>query len=71
MGVEFLDRWVPFIMFAYGILLFFVLDVWTLPERLMSQYGHLYQQLLLHKGVSRLCLFVGGLWTLQNIFISF
>lgn len=69
MTMQFLDSWVPAILFLYGTILFLVLDVFPLPEKLIMQYTELHNQLKMHQSLSRLCLFAGGAWLLQNLML--
>lgn len=69
LSIEALDQLAPNIMFIYGLILFLVLDVLRFPESFYLQYSQLFQQLQSHKAISRVFLFVGGLWSLQNLVV--
>lgn len=69
LSIEALDQLAPNIMFIYGLILFLVLDVLRFPESFYLQYSQLFHQLQSHKAISRVFLFVGGLWSLQNLVV--
>ncbi|NQZ01535.1 MAG: hypothetical protein HRT45_12805 [Bdellovibrionales bacterium] len=68
MELQYLDFIFPFFVLAYGALLTFVLHVPAL-ERLAETRlpQHVNQQLQAHRILAVICLIVGGLWSLQNI----
>jgi len=68
MSLVFLDFIFPFFVLAYGALITFVLNVPAL-EKLSQQKlnQHMHNQLQLHRGIAMVCLVVGALWSLQNI----
>lgn len=63
-----LDYIFPFVVFFYGVVMVVVLENPYLSrigiERLKGQYTILTQ----HKGIAWFSFFVGGLWSLQNLF---
>lgn len=69
MSIEILDQIAPNIMFIYGLVLFLVLDVFRFPQSFYLQYRQVFQQLESHRIISRVLLFVGGLWSLQNLVV--
>ena len=66
-GVAWLDFYFPFIIFFYGLVLHFVLETPRLvalaQKRMPSQYATFEK----HRPVAILALWVGGLWSLRNI----
>lgn len=75
MNIYTLDLIFPFFVFAYGALITFVLSFpqfERLAERLMAQ-GKLpqqaYQQMKAHRILALICLCIGGLWSLQNLWL--
>jgi len=67
---ETLDFIFPFIVFFYGILMVFVLENQTLQKLAEQRMPELGATLRSHKNLAWVCLFVGGLWSLQNVIIS-
>ncbi len=70
MSPEKLDLFFPFLVFAYGAIMTLVLHLRPLSElaetRLPPALG---QQLKAHRGLGLLCLVVGGLWSVQNLWL--
>ena len=68
MSVERLDYIFPFIVLVYGLVMVLVLHSATLMklarEKLPSEE---YQRFTGHRGLGWVCFFVGGLWSLQNL----
>lgn len=68
MSVEQLDYYFPFLVFAYGLMISFVLQIPSLlkiaDERMPKQ---MVNQLKAHSGLAFICLIVGSLWSLQNL----
>lgn len=62
-----LDFYFPFIVFFYGLVMNFVLEIPGLMElarvRMPSQYATMQN----HRKLALISLFVGGIWSLQNI----
>lgn len=65
-----LDYYFPFIMFIYGSCMSILLSS-KMFERLET-FGHaeVYQRLLRHRIPALICLFVGTLWSLQNLWLA-
>lgn len=71
MTVRDLDAIFPWIVLLYGFVITFVLNqesLVTLAERRLDQT--LLRNLQAHRGIAFVCLVVGGLWTLQNLWIG-
>lgn len=68
MNLAYLDFIFPFFVLAYGALMTLVLSLPAL-EKISEQRlpSHLHQQLQSHKLLGLICLVVGALWSLQNI----
>jgi len=66
-NISTLDFYFPFFIFFYGLVMNFVLEIPALMElarvRMPSQYATFQN----HRKIAILALFVGGLWSLQNI----
>lgn len=67
---ETLDFIFPFVVFFYGIVMTFVLENQTLQKIAQSRMPDMAATLRSHKNLAWVCLFVGGLWSLQNIAFS-
>lgn len=71
MSVHTLDLLFPYFVFAYGALVTLVLNIPFLVElaehRLPSELG---RQLLAHRWLALVCLVVGALWSLQNLWFK-
>ena len=66
-----LDFIFPFIIFGYGVIMIFVLNtpkLLTLAEERLSP--ELYQQFKTRRTLGLVSLVVGGLWALQNLWLS-
>lgn len=65
-----LDFYFPFIVFFYGLVINFMLEiphfVQLARKRMPSQYASFER----HRGIAVVSLYVGGLWSLQNIWLS-
>lgn len=72
MDVKTLDFIFPFFVFFYGLLLLFVLEM-PLFKRLIGRPGTgavlaaAYAQMQSHKPLAWVSFYVGGLWSLQNL----
>lgn len=70
MNPEKLDLIFPFVVFGYGAIMTLVLNSPVLSglaeTRLPPQMHH---QLKAHRGLGVICLVVGGLWSLQNLWV--
>lgn len=64
---ETLDFIFPFIVFSYGILMVFVLENQSLQKIAETRMPEMAATLRSHRNLAWVCLFVGGLWSLQNI----
>jgi hypothetical protein len=62
-----LDFFFPFIVFFYGFLILLVLE--GLPAVVRPEYRThpLFEMIQKRKNLAWICFFVGGLWSLQNI----
>lgn len=71
MTPEKLDAIFPWFVFFYGVVVTFVLNqesLMKMAEQRMNQV--LLQNLENHRMIAFVCLFVGGAWTLQNIWVG-
>lgn len=65
-----LDYIFPFFVFCYGIVMIFVLENKTLDKLARERFPDGGATLRSHKGIAYISLFVGGLWSLQNLLFS-
>ncbi len=69
MSLNTLDFIFPFIVFFYGLILLVMLEVPFFQQLGHSRLNQAYQQLIAHRPLAWICFFIGGLWSLQNLFI--
>jgi hypothetical protein len=63
-----LDFIFPFIVFAYGAMMTFVLNNPVLMRLAADKFPpQLHQQMNAHRYLAIVCLVVGSLWSLQNL----
>lgn len=67
MTIQKLDFIFPFVVFFYGAMMVFVLENKFMQEIGQQKLSHLYAQMNQHRGLAWICFFVGGLWSVQNI----
>ena len=65
-----LDFIFPFVVFFYGILMVFVLENEALDKLARTRLPTMSATLRSHKTLAWLCFFVGGLWSLQNLWLG-
>lgn len=70
MNIETLDYIFPFIVFFYGILMIFVIENKALDNLARQRFPTLGATLRSHRTLAYTCLFVGGLWSVQNMLFS-
>jgi hypothetical protein len=67
---ETLDRIFPFFVVGYGAVMTLVLHSRFFMELAETRLpAEITQQIKAHRGLGLLCLIVGGLWSLQNIWL--
>lgn len=70
MSIEKLDLLFPFVVFAYGCFMTFVLNHPALMELAENRMPHsVLQQMRGHRVLALVCLGVGSIWSLQNIWL--
>lgn len=62
-----LDFWFPFVVFFYGFLVVFVVENPALARLGRERLGSAWGDLTRHRGLAWTCFFMGGLWSLQNL----
>ena len=66
-----LDFLFPFFVLAYGALMTFVLNMPTLMRIAEEKFPQpLVQQMNMHRTLGVICLVLGALWSLQNIWFG-
>jgi hypothetical protein len=66
-----LDRIFPYVIFCYGLIMTFILNsefFLKLAEEKLPR--PLYLNFMSHRLMGFICLIVGGLWSLQNLWIT-
>lgn len=69
-SISTLDYYFPFIVFIYGLVINFVLEIPHLVALAKKQMPSQYATFERHRKIAVLSLYVGGLWSLQNIWFS-
>ena len=70
MDYQKLDHFFPYFVFFYGVLVVFVLENKTLDSLGKARISTLYEGLQRHRALAWICLFVGGIWSLQNLWLG-
>lgn len=70
MKYETLDYIFPFLVFSYGIIMIFVIENKSLDKLARQRMPDMAATLRSHRGIAYLSLFVGGLWSVQNLLFS-
>jgi len=66
-----LDFIFPFIVLAYGALITFVLNTPALIKIAEKRLNHdLLKQMNAHRQLAFVCLIIGGIWSLQNLWVG-
>jgi hypothetical protein len=69
-SISTLDFYFPFIVFFYGLVINFVLEVPHLVALAQKRMPQHYSNFERHRKIAVISLYVGGLWSLQNIWFS-
>jgi hypothetical protein len=70
MSIHELDFYFPFFVFLYGLMVSIPLNIPSLMDKAEEVFPkQLIDQFNAHRKLAMLCLYVGGLWSLQNISI--
>lgn len=71
MTAEKLDLLFPFLVFAYGAMITFVLHTPLFSELAETRLpADVLKQLKAHRGFGLFCLVAGSLWSLQNLWLQ-
>lgn len=71
MTIQKLDFIFPFVVLAYGFLVTFVLSLPALVQIAEQRLPEpLLKQLMGHRFLAMICLVVGGVWSLQNLWLG-
>ncbi len=65
-----LDFYFPFIVFFYGLVASLVLEIPALIAIARKEMPSHYANLVAHQKIAWISLFVGGAWSLQNLWFS-
>lgn len=65
-----MDFYFPFVVFFYGLVVSFVLEIPTLVAIARKEMPSQYANLISHQKIAWVSLFVGGFWSLQNLWFS-
>lgn len=69
MNLILLDFIFPFFVFFYGLLVLIVLESPLLVRIGEERMNYVFAQMRGHKTLAWICFFVGGLWSLQNVWL--
>ena len=70
MNIQQLDYIFPFIVFFYGLIYLFISESKVFAERAQDVMGTYHEKFVSHRPLAWISLFVGGLWSLQNLWFS-
>ncbi len=70
MSLQTLDFIFPFVVFFYGLLLLVVLESPFFRELGLQRMTAAYQRMATHRPLAWISFFGGGLWALQNLWLS-
>lgn len=65
-----LDFYFPFVVFFYGLVINFVLEIPHLVALAQNRMPSQYAAFERHRKIAILSLYIGGLWSLQNLWLS-
>lgn len=65
-----LDFYFPFLVFFYGLVVSFVLEIPALVAKARKEMPSQYANMMSHQKLAWISLFFGGLWSLQNLWFS-
>ncbi len=65
-----LDFYFPFVVFFYGLVIIFVLEIPYLVNLARKEMPYQYATFEKHRKIALLSLYAGGLWSLQNLWFS-
>lgn len=65
-----IDFYFPFLVFSYGLVLTFVLEIPFFVKLARKEMPVYHSQFEKHRKLAFLSVFIGGLWSLQNLWFS-
>lgn len=65
-----IDFYFPFFVFFYGLVLTFVLEIPFFLKLAQDKIPVYHAQFERHRHIALISLYVGGLWSLQNLWFS-
>ena len=69
-SISTLDFYFPFIVFFYGLAINFVLEIPYLVSLAQKRMPVRYAAFERHRKIALLSLYVGGFWSVQNLWLS-
>ncbi len=69
-SIQQLDFYFPFFVFFYGLVLNLVLEIPVLTQLAQKKMPSQYANWQLHRCIALTSLYLGGLWSLQNLWFS-
>ena len=70
LSIQKLDFYFPFLMFFYGLAINFILEFPYLVAMARKEMPSQYATLEKHRQIAIFSLYIGGLWSLQNMWFS-
>jgi hypothetical protein len=64
-----IDFYFPFLVFFYGLVMMIVLEIPYFLALAKKEMPTQYAQFERHRGIALVSFYVGGLWSLQNIWM--
>ncbi|MEQ1666717.1 MAG: hypothetical protein ABL927_15240 [Bdellovibrionales bacterium] len=69
-SIGLLDFYFPFFVFFYGLVINFVLEIPYLMALAQNRMPYQFAAFERHRKIAILSLYIGGLWSLQNLWLS-
>lgn len=69
-SISMLDFYFPFLVFFYGLVVNFVLEIPYLVQLAKKEMPSQYATFEKHRKLALFSLYAGGLWSLQNLWFS-
>lgn len=65
-----LDFYFPFLVFFYGLVVIFILEIPALVAIARKEMPSQYATLISHQKIAWISFYLGGIWSLQNLWFS-
>lgn len=69
-NISTLDYYFPFLVFFYGLVILFVLEIPYLVSLAKKEMPNQLMAFERHKKIALVSVIVGGLWSLQNVWLG-